>query len=219
MGYEEASKIPLYDGVAAIRAIREKLGWRIPIVAYSNFPQAQRAALQAGANGFLPKSTPGDEFREQLRNAHVEGQVQGGIGKIVGLEIYPCAHNNQLIVVGEMGRTPRIGVDPYRFAFLYYLAEERKQGREGFVVLCAGRYDLAQKELWARICAEVGTDRGPTTSYAIGDQILPGLCNDINGPLIKRRIEPIIQTPGPHGSRGPHKLSARILADQILVHR
>jgi len=79
------------------------------------------------------------------------------IGDIVGLELY--MKDRQMVVIGERSRTKRIYLVPSLFAFLYYLAEERAQGRKGWLIKTEDmmEYGFQQPQLWDAICGKLQT--------------------------------------------------------------
>lgn len=97
-----------------------------------------------------------DERVMTLVASHVSASLsyRQRIGDIAGLEVYE--QSREIVVTGDRASTKRIYLEPTLFAFLYYLAEERAQGEEGWLVKHGNKkdYQILRADLWESICTE-----------------------------------------------------------------
>lgn len=219
----EMKKLPENNGLAAIRAIRGRLGDAVSILALTNWPDLLNDAVESGADGVLTKDIDGDVLREQIRRLHRgETPLRLDLGNVIGLELHPRLHNNQFAVLGDHGRTRRIPLEPFPFAFLHYLAEERMANRRGFVLFAEGdnAFILTEKALWTRICAQDGADYQQIFSFPKEDYQLTRASCKVNtkaGQLLPEGAPPIIHTPRKRSGSGGFTLSANIISHSVKI--
>jgi DNA-binding NarL/FixJ family response regulator len=223
------------SGIEAIKAIRRTLGKQIKILALSHWPQFRKKAFEAGVNGFVLQPINPGQIRQIIRQVYYRGFVPPdyfwiSIGKIEGLELFP--KSRQIIVIGNRGRTKKIDIESFSFAFLYYLAKERECGQENWVVKASDGYILQQSSLWAEICDQVGNTWGKHSYFKKdaepskpGSTLIVQWCAKINKKIelyLDERDQPLIQGPGGGRRKSSdsvsYSLNRNITRENLFIH-
>jgi DNA-binding NarL/FixJ family response regulator len=189
-------------GIQAIRTLRRQLGSMLGIIALSGFEPYHEEALSAGADCWLNKSkdVPMDIWTRQLQDAIRNCKDHE---YIAGLKL-DAAALSALITIVRSNRAPQnilIPLSPNPFAFLYFLAQERRHKEENWIVKESSHqknapYQFARMELWTEICTSMNIktasrweiDTLSSAAFAINRRTCP------DGRDVRTKL---IITPGP----------------------
>ncbi len=213
---KELIEQPPTSGVHAISAIGRALGWSVKIVAYSNSPQFAPDAMHAGADWFWKTGGTFEEVRQKIYDL-IEKPPDRNC--IKGLQLFPKERPPHVVVTGTKKSTHKFAMEPLLFAFLHYLAEERRQGRSGFVRSTGIAYAPVDESLWLRMFKQVEAARGLDPSGAfLAPPVWSTRISTQVGPFFDPEAPHLISPPRPRGGTESYTLHPRISKDQIVIH-
>jgi len=215
------------SGIEAIKAIRQKLGASIKIIAWSYFRYMfEKEAIKAGANCYRFRDLPNDEIRALIRKVYA-GDISDShsFGDILGLRLF--VRSRAVVVIGNSSEKGRIHLDSQSFGFLYYLIMERKSKEKDWLerrecdipdhhqVI----YNIRKEDVWKKLNAAAGNQ---SYQNPIEGKVLSKYKTVINGRVKEyagANVKELITGPDRGRTPGPtsYSLNPMIAAENIYI--
>jgi DNA-binding NarL/FixJ family response regulator len=217
-----------WNGIGAVRALRDELGERIKIIVWTYWRfRFQHKATAAGADAYYFKNLSNNELRTAIREACSGISTRtSSLPKIIGIELSP--RSGAVRLKTDTAESAWVHLESSQLGFLYYLALERlerKPNEPGWLQRASrsghgGRFKIQKYDVWIKVNEASGYDLLPRKAE-VGEIVEVGVLarhrTTINRAVSDHfgaGVEPLIVGPRDGGS---YALNPKVSAANVVI--